>query len=64
MENFIALYNTGVQELKDIVTEIMVMLPLKSKFYINLCKMHKPIVHVLINSLLIADTHLLSNYYF
>lgn len=49
-----AFYDTGIPELKEIVTELMMMLPLKSKFLIQLAK-SKIIAKPLINSLLLTD---------
>lgn len=49
-----AFYDTGIPELKEIVTELVMMLPLKSKFLIQLAK-SKIIAKPLINSLLLTD---------
>lgn len=50
LENFMKLYETGIPELADIVTELIIMLPLKSKHIIHFAKQGyivKPLLHCL-----------------
>jgi hypothetical protein len=34
IENLMAFYDTGIPEMKEIITELIIMLPLKSKYLI------------------------------
>jgi hypothetical protein len=34
IENLMSFYDTGIPEMKEIVTELIIMLPLKSKYLI------------------------------
>lgn len=54
IENLMAFYETGIPEMKEIVTELIIMLPLKSKYLIQLAK-SKIIAKPFINSLLLSD---------
>jgi len=53
------LYNTGIPEIKEVITDLIVILPLKQKFVVNLSK-QKPIAEILVNSLKLTDYNLLS----
>lgn len=59
VDNFSALFNTGIPEIKEIVSELVVMLPLKSKNLITLCK-SRIITPLMVNSLCSNDSILLS----
>jgi len=50
IENLMAFYDTGIPEIKEIVTELIIMLPLKSKHLISLTK-NKFYAKPLVNSL-------------
>lgn len=54
IENLLAFYETGIPEMKEIVTELIIMLPLKTKYLIQLAK-SKLIAKPLINSLNLQD---------
>lgn len=50
LDNFLRFYETGIPELADIVTELVIMLPLKSKHIIQFAKQGyivKPLLHCL-----------------
>lgn len=50
LDNFLKFYETGIPELADIVTELVIMLPLKSKHIIQFAKQGyivKPLLHCL-----------------
>ena len=47
-------YDTGIPEMREIVTNLIIMLPLKSKYLIQLAK-SKIIAEPFINSLLLSD---------
>ena len=50
LDNFMRLYETGIPELADIITELIIMLPLKSKHIIQFAKQGyivKPLLHCL-----------------
>ena len=50
LDNFALLYDTGIPELADIVTELIIMLPLKSKHIIHFARQGyivKPLLHCL-----------------
>lgn len=54
IENLMLFYDTGISEMKEIVTELIIMLPIKSKFLIQHAKT-KLISRPFINSLLLSD---------
>lgn len=50
LENFLKFFDTGIPELADIVTELVIMLPLKSKHIIQFAKQGyivRPLLHCL-----------------
>ena len=59
IDNLTALFNTGIPEIKEIVSELVVMLPLKSKHIITLCK-NKILTPLMVHSLSTSDGILLS----
>lgn len=59
IKNFVALYQAGLSELNDVLSELILILPLRTKYLLFNSKM---LISPIISALNLTDSDFLSNY--
>ena len=60
IENLVALFNTNIKELKDIITELMMNLPIRSRHVCHILKINSSVIKIFLHGLTFSDQQFLS----